>query len=108
MPSLPDHLAGDSELFRAGFDCDDDTFLAWRDAQFIVANLAKWAFSFGITWRLSHDIHEIGIVDAKGADHRVNEFFSKLAALGHHPTSDPRAVETIAEALLEKYSARDR
>ena len=27
------------------------------------------------------------IVDAKGADDRVNEFFSRLAALGHHPTS---------------------
>ena|SRR5215813_3327107 len=103
----PGCLVGNSKLFRAGFDCDDDTFLAWRDIQFIIANLAKWASSFELTWCLSHDVHGIGTVDAKGADERVNEFFSKLADLGRHPTSDPRTIETIAEALLEKYSERD-
>jgi len=100
-------LVGSSKLFRPGFDWDDDTFLVWRDVQFIIGKLAGWADSLGLTWRLSHDGHEIGIVDAKGADDRVNLFCSNLAALGRHPTSDPRAVEAVAKALLETYSQRD-
>lgn len=98
---------GNSKLFRPGFDCDDDGFLAWRDAQFIITNLAKWASNFGLTWRLSFDDSEIGTVGAKGADDRVTEFLSNLAILSRHPTSDQRTVETIAEGLLQKYSERD-
>jgi len=108
----PDCVVGNSKLFRPGFDCDDDSFLAWRDAQFIIAALAKWASNFGLTWRLSFDAYqaenpEIGTIGARGADDRVSAFLSNLAALTCHPTSDQRTVETIAEGLLQKYSERD-
>jgi hypothetical protein len=102
----PGCLVGNSKLFRPGFDWGDDTFLAWRDTQFIIASLAKWASDFGLTWLLSSE-GEIGIVDAKGADDRVNEFFSRLVALGRHPTSDQHAVDILAADLLKKYSARN-
>jgi hypothetical protein len=74
--------------------------------------LAKWASSFGFTWRLSFDAYqaedpEIGTVDARGADDRVSTFLSYLATLTRHPTSDQQMVESIAEGLLQKYSKRD-
>lgn len=98
-------LVGDSKLFRGV--ALDDTFLAWRDVQFIVATLARWAASFGVTWRLSYDDIELGIVDATGADDRFNAFCSNIVSLGRHPTSDPRTREVIAKALLETYLRRD-
>jgi hypothetical protein len=106
-PSQPSCLVGDSKLFRVISDWDDDTFLAWRDAQFIVANLTKWASSFGLTWNLSVEGEKIGTVNATGADKDANEFLSNLAAVVSYPTTDEQTVEKIAGALLRKYSTPD-
>jgi hypothetical protein len=105
-PEQPGVLSGSSKLFRGGgvVEVDDDSFLAWRDAQFIISRLAHWGSNFGLVWRLSYDGGELGRVDAAGADHAVTAALSMLLASTPYATSDPLDHETTAAALLKKYA----
>jgi hypothetical protein len=103
-PERPGVLSGSSKLFRGGVEWDDDSFLAWRDAQFIIGHLAHWASKFGLVWCFSYDGGELGRVDATGTDNEVSNALSILLASTPYATTDPLAVETTAAALLKKYA----
>ena len=102
----PGVLSGSSNLFRGGggVEWDDDSFLVWRDAQFIIGHLAHWASKFGVVWCFSYDRGELGRVDATGTDHEVSNALSILLASTPYATTDPLAMETTAAALLKKYA----
>jgi hypothetical protein len=87
-------------------DDGDDSFMGWRDAQFIISVLADWSRRFGFSWLLSVDSGEIGMVTPSGADDSVDELLSLLALQCGHPTDDPGAVESLAAELHKKYVSR--
>jgi hypothetical protein len=105
-PEQPGVLGGSSKLFRGGggIEWDDDSFLVWRDVQFIISHLAHWASRFGLVWCFSYEGGELGRVDATGMDHEVSNALSLLLASTPYATTDPFAVETTAAALLKKYT----
>jgi hypothetical protein len=108
-PNEPERLIGDSKLFIPAEEVsfEDDSFMAWRDAQFIIGKLAEWARGYSLAWRLSMEGHEMGGVTSEGPDQRVAEFFGVLALESGYDISDPSKVERIAAHLFQKHADRN-
>lgn len=123
----PDHenkLAGATKLFLPSYSTDDggyvevdpadDCFMAARDAQFIIEQLARWSGQHDITWRLELEGSEIGSVanGEVGAD--LMEMVHQLPLLG---LEDPEAAmmetgtanlddDERAAAIDQQYASR--
>jgi hypothetical protein len=74
-PKRSKHLTGDTKLFYPGcysdpeeeaglteVDADDDTFMGFRDAAFIVRLLMCWSNDHGVNWVLEMAGGEVGTV----------------------------------------------
>jgi len=113
---FPGHVVGDTKLFASGYsradgtweqvDVGDDSFMAWRDAKFIVACLVSWASEYDLVWQLSMEGADLGGIGPTGADPSIEDFFAVLALESGHPTFDSAVVESTAEGILQKYPAR--
>lgn len=57
-------LTGDTKLFRSDADEEDDTFMAFRDAAFILQHLVRWSQEHGIDWTLEMVGAEVGAITA--------------------------------------------
>ena len=51
-------------MFRSDVDEDEDDFMAYRDAAFIIQHLVRWSRAYGIDWTLEMVGAEIGTVIA--------------------------------------------
>jgi hypothetical protein len=61
----PTPLTGDTKLFRADeADDDDDEFMGYRDAAFIVQQLVRWSHEHGIDWVLEMVGADVGTITA--------------------------------------------
>ncbi len=58
----PTPLTGDTKLFRPAADEGDDTFMASRDAAFILQQLVRWSREHGLNWTLEMAGAEIGTI----------------------------------------------
>ncbi len=108
----PKHLTGDTKLFLIGFEevleddddedndaLDDDLFMAFYDARFILLTLANWSKEFGVSWNVfmgGEIIGEVvgGTIDPKGL------FESDISA------KKLKADDKKAKAIIAKYPDR--
>jgi hypothetical protein len=105
----PKYLTGDTKLFYAfggysddegGFtevDADDDNFMGFRDAKFIVGLLCQWSKTFGVEWVLEMADAELGTI-AKGV--------LTPPGLFECDKPDKKANEQRAKRLDKKYASR--
>lgn len=60
-------LSGSTPLFHPrGIPDEDDLFMAFADAAFILERLAAWSKRFGIKWHLRMNDDDWGSIDATG------------------------------------------
>jgi len=76
----PAVLRGRTPLFHAqGVPDEDDLFLAFADALFILHRLADWAKRFGVKWRVWMNDEDWGAVDPGGPTRPLVEQMDKWA-----------------------------
>ena len=76
----PVFLSGQTPLFHAGgIPDEDDLFMAFADASFIVAQLAAWAKRFKIKWHLRMNGEDWGAIDATGLTRPLLKQMAKWA-----------------------------
>lgn len=109
----PKHLVGDTKLFIVGIEddfdneeeeqsedaFDDDLFMAFYDARFILLTLAKWSQEFGVSWEVSMAGETVGSV-VGGKIKPQGLFESDVSA------KQLKADDKKAKAILAKYPDR--
>jgi len=99
-------LVGSTKLFLIGYgsandfvevDGYEDSFMACRDAKFILDQLCRWSLEFGLTWSLDV-VDPIGSISDGKYSPEVREF---LRASAQMCKSDPEG--PMAEDLRNKY-----
>jgi hypothetical protein len=106
----PAILSGKTALFHvSGIPDEDDVFMAFADAAFIVEKLADWAKRYKIKWKVHMRDEDWGAVDPTGLTKPLREQMGKW---GHRakvfetgPASWAIPVER-REALLTRYAGR--
>lgn len=106
----PALLSGSTPLFHGpGIPDEDDLFLAFADAAFIVERLADWSKRFTIKWRLTMNGDDWGAIDASGFSPMLLGQMEKwarrarVAAAGKGSWAVP---EERRASLLRKYERR--
>lgn len=60
-------LSGSTKLFHGpGIPDEDDVFMAWTDASFILEHLRRWSKQFKIKWHLRMNEDDWGSIDPSG------------------------------------------
>jgi hypothetical protein len=107
----PKHLIGDTKLFFAGMysdpdaedglmevDTDDDNFMAFRDAAFILQQLMRWSKAHGVDWTLEMAGGDLG---------KITKGKLKPAGLFGCDKAETKADEKKAAKLHKKYASRN-
>ena len=106
----PQVLRGRTPLFRpGGVPDEDDLFMAFGDALFIVQHLADWAGRFKVKWRIWMNDEDWGAVDPGGLTRPLVEQMDKWAGrvgAARSGTRDWRVSDDRRAALWERYGAR--
>jgi uncharacterized protein YjbI with pentapeptide repeats len=59
-PKWRGYLTGDTKLFRSRGGDEDDQFMAFHDARFILLTLARWSREHGLSWVVEMEGEEVG------------------------------------------------
>jgi hypothetical protein len=106
----PAILSGKTALFHAhGIPDEDDVFMAFADAAFIVGRLADWAKRFKIKWRIRMRDEDWGAVDPTGLTKPLREQMGKWSGRAKVFESGPAAwfiPEDRRQALLARHAGR--
>jgi hypothetical protein len=106
----PAILSGRTALFHAhGIPDEDDVFMAFADAAFIVGKLAAWAKRHKIKWRLRMNDEDWGAVDPTGLTKPLREQMGKWSGRARVAENGPVSwfiPEERREALLARYAGR--
>jgi hypothetical protein len=106
----PAILSGKTALFHAhGIPDDEDVFMAFADAAFIVGWLAGWAKRFKIKWRIRMNDDDWGAVDPVGLTHPLREQMGKWSGRAKVFENGPASwyiPEDRREALLARHADR--
>jgi len=112
-PSAEDRpaiLSGKTALFHGhGIPDEDDVFMAFADAAFIVGRLADWAKRYRIKWHLWMRDEDWGAVDPTGLTRPLREQMGKWSGRAKVFESGSAAwfiPEDRREALLARYAGR--
>jgi hypothetical protein len=117
-PKAKGKLVGDTKLMLLGYsgakgkyvevDPEDDTFMAARDASFLVAQLAKWSKAHGVNWLVEET--EMGL-PGKITDGKPDADARKLVEALETMFDDEPLTEAKADAraskILKKHKARN-
>jgi hypothetical protein len=106
----PAILSGKTALFHvSGIPDEDDVFMAFADAAFIVEKLADWAKRYKIKWKVQMRDEDWGAVDPTGLTKPLREQMGKWShrakVFETGPASWAIPVER-REALLARYAGR--
>jgi hypothetical protein len=106
----PAILSGKTTLFHAhGIPDEDDVFMAFADAAFILGKLADWAKRFKIKWRLRMNDEDWGAVDPTGLTKPLREQMGKWSGRARVFESGPATwaiPEDRRSGLLARYAGR--
>ena len=106
----PAILSGKMALFHAhGIPDEEDVFMAFADAAFILGRLADWAKRFKIKWRVRMNDEDWGAVDPVGLTPPLREQMRKWAGRARVFENGPASwsiPEERREALLSRYADR--
>ena len=106
----PAILSGRTALFHAhGIPDEDDVFMAFADAAFIVGKLAAWAKRHKIKWRLRMNDEDWGAVDPTGLTKPLREQMGKWSGRARVFETGPASWHVPDERrqeLLVRYSGR--
>ena len=106
----PSILSGSTPLFHAqGIPDEDDLFLAFSDAAFIVGRLADWSKRFTIKWHLAMNGDDWGAIDASGLSPQLlgqMEKWARRAGVAPAGKGSWAIPEERRAALLRKYETR--
>ena len=112
-PQNRDKLTGSTKLFLIGYssdggkyvevDPDEDSYLAHRDASFIIEKIVEWSKKYNINWKISVAGTEIGQIKNGHVDDQIREFFKTMSRRSEDSTPARQALEN---KLLEKYKDR--
>lgn len=105
-------LSGATKIFLTGYstddggylevDVDEDSLMAYRDANFIIERLAEWSQTHGLTWNIACAGESIGTITNGQWDHQLREYVNLMKAMIPWPTAFEETVKTISE----KYASR--
>jgi hypothetical protein len=106
----PAILKGKTALFHvSGIPDEDDVFMAFADAAFIIERLADWAKRYKIKWKIAMRGDDWGAIDPTGLTKPLREQMGKWSGRAKVFESGPAAwfiPEDRREALLARYSDR--
>lgn len=106
----PAVLSGKTALFHThGIPDEDDVFMAFADAAFIIGRLADWAKRFKIKWRIRMRDEDWGAVDPTGLTKPLREQMGKWSGRARVFESGPASwfiPEDRREALLARHTGR--
>lgn len=107
----PAILSGKTALFhsRTSIPDEDDVFMAFADAAFIVERLAAWAKKYKIKWKLQMYDEDWGAIDPTGLTKPLREQMGKWSGRAKVFETGPASwaiPEDRREALLAKYPNR--
>ena len=112
-PQKRNNLTGSTKLFLIGYSTDDrgyvevdpdeDSYMAHRDASFIIEKIAEWSKKYHINWHISVAGAKIGQIKNGKIDGQVREF---LEAMSQRSKDDPSVRQTVENKILEKYKDR--
>ncbi len=109
-PDGPASLAGATPLFHPkGIPDEDDLFMAFADAAFILERLEDWARRFTIKWSLRMNDEDWGAVDPSGPTKPLLERMRKWAGRARVlPAGQGRwqVDEARRQALLARHADR--
>ncbi|MBV8882304.1 MAG: hypothetical protein JO332_20270 [Planctomycetaceae bacterium] len=107
----PAILKGKTALFHppGAIPDEDDVFMAFADAAFIIERLAAWAKKYRIKWRLSMHDEDWGAIDPTGPTKPLREQLGKWAGRAKVFETGPASWAIPAErreTLLARHSSR--
>jgi hypothetical protein len=106
----PAILSGETALFHAhGIPDEEDVFMSFADAAFILGRLAGWAKRFKIKWRIRMNGDDWGSVDPVGFTKPLRDQMAKWSGRARVFENGPGSwyiPEDRREALLARHSNR--
>lgn len=106
----PAILSGRTALFHAhGIPDEDDVFMAFADAAFIIERLAGWAKRHKIKWRIRMNDEDWGAVDPSGLTKPLREQMGKWSGRARVSERGPASwaiPEDRRSALLARHAGR--
>jgi hypothetical protein len=106
----PSILSGRTPLFhKAGIPDEDDLFMAFADAAFILGRLGGWAKEHGIKWHVRMNAEDWGAVDPGGLTKLLLEQMGKWARrlkIFHSGRDTWFVPEDRREELLARHAGR--
>ncbi|HLY75374.1 MAG TPA: hypothetical protein VKU80_14735 [Planctomycetota bacterium] len=106
----PAILSGETPLFHAhGIPDDEDVFMSFTDAAFIVGRLADWGRRFRIKWRIWMNHEDWGSIDPVGLTKPLRDQMGKWSGRAGVFESGPgtwRIPEERRMALLARHANR--
>lgn len=107
----PAILSGKTALFHppGSIPDEEDVFMAFADAAFIVERLAAWAKKHRIKWRISMHDEDWGAIDPTGPTKPLREQLGKWSGRAKVFETGPASwaiPEDRRQELLRRYSSR--